>query len=653
MPRDERLHATLTIVDARSGAATPVADVPIYPFGGTLTLSVSPDEHHVAIMAPVGAIAQQRGLSLPYNVDDWHVEKRLGFVDLRAHATVLWVDLPKEARYPVELLDWSPEGKGVAMRARAMPVEASTALFVVASNTLSVERVGAPLTVGAEAAGWFPHEPHAFWVDDRQLLVSGREPGGVRDDWWLINRHSGPVNLTATVANPAEVFLRGPKRRLVSLVGGQPVALDAAHRRLVPLAAAPLPDGARLVWPEDPAQPTRTALFASTVNGHTTIDQIDLADGGRVSRTALPSSDIHALDHGAILWSEQTANGLFLHQTRVADGSRRDLLALDTHLASVEWGETRIIDYIGVAGQKLKAAVILPPDYQAGRRYPVLTWVYGGYSVDGPDDYWLDRYLPGVYNLQLYAAHGYVILIPSVPLKRERGGDDDYAQIPGGVLPAIDRLAALGIADPARVAVMGQSFGGYAVYALVTQTNRFSAAIALSGITDIAQSYSQFDPTARGYPGIEHEKSAMWPIYENGYGYGAPPYADEAQYRRNSPIAHVDRVATPLLMMHGEFDIRDPLAQAETFFFQLYRQGKTARLLRYWGENHSLSNSPANVRNIVQETLAWLDHYTATKGPLSASAAARSRSSPSAASAAAAPPTGSSSPRESTARHRR
>jgi dipeptidyl aminopeptidase/acylaminoacyl peptidase len=103
--------------------------------------------------------------------------------------------------------------------------------------------------------------------------------------------------------------------------------------------------------------------------------------------------------------------------------------------------------------------------------------------------------------------------------------------------------------------------------------------------------------------------SANAVIAEHVFGLGVPPYEDPALYQRNSPIAYVKDVDTPLLAIHGEFDMRGSPAQAEEFFYSLYRQGKTAKLLRYWGESHGLSQSPANVRNIFDESLGWFDRY--------------------------------------------
>jgi dipeptidyl aminopeptidase/acylaminoacyl peptidase len=88
---------------------------------------------------------------------------------------------------------------------------------------------------------------------------------------------------------------------------------------------------------------------------------------------------------------------------------------------------------------------------------------------------------------------------------------------------------------------------------------------------------------------------------------GNPPWKDFSRYIRNSPIYYVDRVKTPLLMIHADLDSIS-MTQAEEFFASLYRQGKTAELVRYWGESHVIG-SPSNVRDQWSRIFAWLDEY--------------------------------------------
>lgn len=314
-------------------------------------------------------------------------------------------------------------------------------------------------------------------------------------------------------------------------------------------------------------------------------------------------------DLDTVLWSESGRTGLTLRISRASANTTRDLLTLDDHLASVDWGETLLIDYDGMEGRKLKAVAILPPGYRADQRYPVLVWVYGGYTVRDLDhDYMTDPFMPGIYNLYLYSARGYVVLVPSMPLGSHHEGTNSYIRIGDGVMPAIDKLAQLGIADPDRVGTFGQSFGGYSVFALLTQGSRFKAGVAMAGISDVSSFYGELDPGAVGYPGIAHEKSDNWAEMAQT-GRTTPPWQDAAGYAAVSPLSYVERVTTPLLLIHGDLDLRGAPSQAERFFYALYAQGKTAKLLRYGGESHSLAQSPANIRSIFAEINTWFDAY--------------------------------------------
>jgi len=384
--------------------------------------------------------------------------------------------------------------------------------------------------------------------------------------------------------------------------------LDPASGALT--AIAQFDGDASLLLPQDMSRPTGQFLIAvHDDKGATRLATLDSMTGRTGASIAASTADLLDVDfvRGTMIFSQADESGVFLRQSSMADGKSRDLLALDSFLGQVDWGRRQLIDYKDATGTPLKAIAILPPDYQPGQRYPTLAWVYGGYIVRSLDDFMSSLFAPGVYNLQLYAARGYVVLIPSIPLDASGDHHGAYTQIPDGVMPALDRLVTLGIADPDRIGVFGQSFGGYSVYALVSQTERFKAAVAIAGITDLTSNYGEFDPTARGYPGIEHEKSDNWEI--NPWGAPEPPWKDLPSYTRNSPLTYADRVTTPLLLIHGSADMRGPQAQAEQFFYSLYAQGKTARLLRYGGESHSLAQSPANVRDIFAETVGWFDRY--------------------------------------------
>lgn len=318
-----------------------------------------------------------------------------------------------------------------------------------------------------------------------------------------------------------------------------------------------------------------------------------------------------ASDTRGLVWSEDTPQGVFLKAAPPGGGPARLLLTLNGFMAGIDMGETRVFDYVGKDGTPLKAMVMLPPGYRDGQRLPVITWVYGGVSGVG----WLresaDPTMPGLYNLRLYTAKGYAVLIPSIPIKRD-GTEDPLMALALSVDPAVDRLVAMGIADPARVGVMGQSFGGFTALGLASQSKRFRAVVAIASISDLTGVYGAFDPTARDYAGIDHEKADNFSIVERGsFTMQVPPSADPDRYQRNSPLTFVGEVTAPVLLLHGEHDIRGTSYQAEAFFTGLWRQGKTARIVRYWGEDHSMAASPATVRSVVGEILRWFDTWLA------------------------------------------
>jgi dipeptidyl aminopeptidase/acylaminoacyl peptidase len=198
-----------------------------------------------------------------------------------------------------------------------------------------------------------------------------------------------------------------------------------------------------------------------------------------------------------------------------------------------------------------------------------------------------------------------------MPLSPEGAGhaQDVYLELTKGVLPAVDKAIELGIADPARLAVAGWSFGGFSTFGLITQTTRFKAAIAGAGLSDFVSWWGIFGERYRF--GERRKESPMGDSIsvEARQGYAAnPPWADAARYIRNSPIFYADHVQTPLLIIHGDLDEGSPISQSEEFFTAMVRQGKRARYIQYTGEHHVLI-SPANIKDFWMQVYSWLDEF--------------------------------------------
>jgi len=253
----------------------------------------------------------------------------------------------------------------------------------------------------------------------------------------------------------------------------------------------------------------------------------------------------------------------------------RRLTTINPQLAQYRFGRSRLIEFTSDDGNPLCATILLPPDYVDGRRYPVVTWVYAGEMGSRASNTFG---LVGVsaYNLQMLATRGYVLLWPDVPVKVGSPMQD----VMKAVLPAINRVVELGIADSTRLAVMGQSNGGYSVLSLLVQTNRFKAAVMNAGFGNLSSFYGSMgeDGDGRWVSWLESGTGAM----------GGPPWQEPQRFVQNSPIFFLDRVETPLIMEAGSSD-PGIVPYSDEVFVGLKRLDKDVTYLRYGGEGHVLA----------------------------------------------------------------
>ena len=275
-------------------------------------------------------------------------------------------------------------------------------------------------------------------------------------------------------------------------------------------------------------------------------------------------------------------------------------------MQQIKVGKAESISYESLDGTPLTAWLLLPPDYSAATRVPMITIVYPGvmYDRNEPSDFSL--YQSGFWeHPQLFAALGYAVLLPSMPPANNQA--EKLKNLPSGVVPALDAVIERGIADPKRIAVAGQSDGGFATLGLITETSRFSSAIESAGFADLLSLYGTFYGQYRYGDAGSPEKGQVLRMLqmENGSdGLGGPPWANADLYRAGSAVLSSDKVKTPVMLIHGDLDFI-PIQQAEEFFTALLRQDKRAQFVRYKGEWHTISNR-ANVLDLWTRVAAWL-----------------------------------------------
>lgn len=280
-------------------------------------------------------------------------------------------------------------------------------------------------------------------------------------------------------------------------------------------------------------------------------------------------------------------------------GARR-LTYINPQFGKYRMGAARLIEWRGLDGEALHGALLMPAGYTEGKKYPLIVNVYGGsFSSDQLKRFGLGAGGPG--NMQLFATRGYAVLLPDAP--QHLG--TPMLDLAKTVLPGVDKVIDIGIADSGRIGVMGHSYGGYTTLSLLVQTKRFKAAAMVDGYGDLIGSYGQMDKEGSSY-GVA--------IQEEGQGLmGGSPWQFRERYLENSPIFYLDRVDSPLLIVHGGADRIVASFLGDEVFVGLRRLGKKVEYARFEGEDHSpLYWTHANQLDYCRRIIRWFDQYLKT-----------------------------------------
>jgi dipeptidyl aminopeptidase/acylaminoacyl peptidase len=289
-------------------------------------------------------------------------------------------------------------------------------------------------------------------------------------------------------------------------------------------------------------------------------------------------------------------NELFTLRPERADSLRRLTAFHDARLAQVEAGTPQQITYTGAHGDTVHAWVITPPGEAPAAGWPVALIVHGG-----PQGSSANRFSTR-WNPQLYAAHGYAVVLPDFHGSTGYGqAFTDAIQDDWGGAPLEDVMAGLDAAlaqvpnlDGERVAALGASYGGYMMFWLAGQRpDRFRCIVAHDGVFSPRALW--FDTEELFFP--EHDMLGT-------------PWDNPASYARHDPSQHVDKWSTPMLVVQGEQDFRVTTSHSLGAFNALQRRGVPSRLLVFPSENHWVLGL-ANSARWHHEVLGWLDRWTA------------------------------------------
>ncbi|HWR36825.1 MAG TPA: prolyl oligopeptidase family serine peptidase [Clostridia bacterium] len=591
----------LLLLDVTTGIARKLAD------GTFSNIIPSPQGGRAAVIAEAGSMLPdpKRLLKRVYQR-----RSRLGIVEFRPTPQFRWIDGVYDPIFPnfheTNPHSWSPDGKTFGVIGKSSPTEVDAGTpFLVTAGTGESQKLSTPgLTVS-----------DLSWTGNGQLVLRASpihaENEESRFDWWLFNTGNAiaPRNITSIMKTvPTSLFATSDFNTVSGIASGKlwVIDLQTGPRDAVPS----LGDVKTIAWPDEQYLRCNIVKDIVVVAGSNEFYRVDLSNpSGRATSFVRPSTEATLLQYSLLndiaVFKAEESEGSFVWTADSGGKQFERRMALNEHLKDIANSERLLIEYRANDGQDSKALLLLPVGYKKGEKYPLIAWVYAG-SIQRSIKGW-SKSSPTSLNLNLLTSHGYAVLIPSMPLQPTGQGSDPFMDIPKGVLPAVDKVVELGIADPERLGVMGQSYGGYSTYALVTQTTRFKAAITLAGYSDLFSLYSQFEARDR-YSERPHENLFMELMSETQQTrMGTHPWDNLWRYLRNSPVFFLDRVQTPLMIIQGDMDYVS-IGQGEEFFSGMYRLNKRARFVRYWGEGHTIE-SPANIRDMWQRVFSWFDEF--------------------------------------------
>ncbi len=263
--------------------------------------------------------------------------------------------------------------------------------------------------------------------------------------------------------------------------------------------------------------------------------------------------------------------------------------------ASYLWGTVEHVKWTSFDGGELRGLLYKPENFDPAKKYPMIVYFYEKYS-NQLNTHYVPSPSRSIVNFTFYNSNGYIVFVPDITYRTGEPGRSAYDDIISGTL-AVTKNAFI---DADHMGIQGQSWGGYQVAYLVTQTGMFKAAMAGAPVSNMTSAYG----------GIRWESGMVRQFqYEHGQSrLGATLWENRDLYIENSPIFYANHITTPLLIMSNDNDGAVPYYQGIELITAMRRLGKPVWLLCYNGDEHNLTKRPYR-QDLSIRMNQFFDHY--------------------------------------------
>jgi dipeptidyl aminopeptidase/acylaminoacyl peptidase/tetratricopeptide (TPR) repeat protein len=445
---------------------------------------------------------------------------------------------------PMELLGstkgatllWSRDGRRVAWskdgRVMVRAIGDSTARQIAGADSVTATRMASDTTAAGRAARGNTRYTLLRWSPSGDAVLVSNATG-----LWIAPLNRGAMTM---VVATNDTVMTTPRVA--------PVAWSEDGRFLY------LSSGSRTAWQRGIARYDRTTGTLRTL-----VSDARLYANVRLARAG-----------GTMIYTAGDGNRpQDLFATDTAMNAPRQLTTLNPALANKTLANTRLISYHDADGKSRYGVLYLPADYSPQRKYPTLFSIYEDFFDDTFDA-----------SLNVLASEGYVVVKPSVGFETGFPGEAWMK----GVTAAANHLVEAGIADSSKLGVYGTSYGGYATNLLITQTNRFRAAVNVSGKVDMISFYT--DSPRLGVRNVHAAEKSQDRL-------GATLWQQPQKYIAHSAIMYADRITTPLLLITGAQDPNVPADNTREMYYALRRLGKPVTWVNYMNSGHGTPGTTA------------------------------------------------------------
>lgn len=405
----------------------------------------------------------------------------------------------------------------------------------------------------------------AGWLaDDKAILINDRY------DIWKIDPQ-----------NPSQA---------VNITQGEGRANSIAFRRLN------LDREEEFIDPKDPLYLTafnevtkQSGLFQATLNAQNAPKQILMTDHRYFGFNKAKDAD--AITVRRSTYQENPD----LHLGDLTLKNLRKVSNLNPQQAEVKWGSVELVSYLANDGTPLQGLLFKPENFDENKKYPMMVYFYERNS-DGLHNYRAPAPSASTINIPYFVSNDYLVFVPDIKYDLGLPGPSAY----NCIIPGVQSLVARGFVDADNMAIQGQSWGGYQVAYLITQTDMFKAAGAGAPVVNMTSAYGGI----RWGTGM----SRMFQYEQTQSRIGGTLWEKPLYYLENSPLFYMDRVNTPVLIMHNDEDGAVPWYQGIEMFMALKRLNQPAWLLQYNGEDHNLRQRK-NRKDLSVRLSQFFDHY--------------------------------------------